>query len=98
LEFPVGKKFNLIIPSEILASNSFAIACIRGIFDTDGCVYSRYKKRYDLHKRIYCYAVIQFKMNSITVLNQVKQVFLNNDINSNKIIRESRAYVLGITD
>jgi DNA-binding transcriptional regulator WhiA len=38
LDMPVGRKTNIDIPSYILAKNAFLIACIRGIFDTDGSI------------------------------------------------------------
>lgn len=37
-KFPLGKKIEVNIPQEIQENSSLLLACIRGIFDTDGCV------------------------------------------------------------
>ncbi|MBI5553728.1 MAG: hypothetical protein HY917_03220 [Candidatus Diapherotrites archaeon] len=59
LGLPSGLKFDkVLIPEEIYATDSLCIACIRGIFDTDGCVFfdkrPAYRKpclRIDLHMK-----------------------------------------------
>jgi len=49
--FPIGKKTSTIkIPEEILNSNEKCVfAAIRGIFDTDGCVFIDRRKIYNKH-------------------------------------------------
>jgi len=48
LGLPLGKKFNIVIPEAFLIDDNIKIAVIRGIFDTDGCVYlqPKYNKLY----------------------------------------------------
>lgn len=38
LHIPAGKKINLVIPDYIRSNKSLAIAFLRGLFDTDGCL------------------------------------------------------------
>ncbi len=39
LGLPLGKKLNVIIPEVFLSNDELIASVIRGIFDTDGCVY-----------------------------------------------------------
>jgi len=96
--FPVGKKSKLRIPDEILNNKKKAISCVRGIFDTDGSVYKRYSQKYKNHSRLYNYLVIQIRLNSFEVINQIKQILTKIDINTNKIGRYKKSYVLRVTD
>jgi len=52
LGLPLGKKFQVSIPSLFLADNNLKIAVTRGIFDTDGGVYLE-KKNSKLYPRIH---------------------------------------------
>lgn len=98
LGFPIGKKYDLKIPDIIFYDRNFSRACVRGIFNTDGSIYRRYSKRYQNHPRYYDYFVIQFKMNSLTVIEQIKEILSSFGINTNNIIAESSAFVLRITN
>lgn len=51
LGLPLGKKFDVVIPKIFLSNNELKIAVIRGIFDTDGCVYLE-KKNNKLYPRL----------------------------------------------
>ena len=51
LGLPLGKKFELEIPKEFIDKKELLTACIRGIFDTDGCLYLE-KKNNKLYPRI----------------------------------------------
>ncbi len=51
LGLPLGKKFDVVIPETFLTNNELRIAVIRGIFDTDGCVYLE-KKNNKLYPRM----------------------------------------------
>ena len=51
LGLPLGKKFELEIPKQFLSDKELIVACIRGIFDTDGCLYLE-KKNGKLYPRI----------------------------------------------
>ena len=96
--FPVGLKKNLFIPNAIIHDNNLSIACIRGIFDTDGSIYSRYSKRYSNHLRHYNYLVIQFKLKSKEVINQIKLILDRNNIKTTKIgDLQNMYYVVRIT-
>jgi len=44
LKLPLGKKIDYKIPTEILNDNNLKIAFLRGIFDTDGCIYIENKR------------------------------------------------------
>jgi len=48
LGLPLGKKFEVFIPEVFLTSDKLKKAVVRGIFDTDGCVYlqPKYGKLY----------------------------------------------------
>lgn len=97
LGFPIGKKKNLRIPPAILSNHKLAIACIRGIFNTDGTIYSRYSKKYQNHRRLYDYLVIQIKLNSKETITQIKLVLDKAGIASNRIIEVHGQYVFRIT-
>ena len=45
---PMGAKENISIPMWIFKKRGFQIACLRGLFDTDGCVCLQKKYREDL--------------------------------------------------
>jgi len=96
--FPVGKKLKLEIPPQILVNNKKAIACVRGIFNTDGTIYRRYSKQYQNHAKFYKYLVIQFKLNSCQVITQIKDILERNDLKTTKIGRDKKCYVLRITN
>ncbi len=95
---PIGKKKDLRIPEEILAHKQLTAACICGIFNTDGSIYRRYSKKYAKHTMIYKHLVVQFKMNALTLIKQIKTFLSENGIITNKIIRDRDAFVLRITD
>ena len=44
LGLPLGKKGNISIPSIFLRNNKLKLAVIRGLFDTDGCIYLEKRK------------------------------------------------------
>jgi len=51
LGLPLGKKFGVVIPEIFLNNDELKTAVIRGIFDTDGCVYLE-KKNNKLYPRM----------------------------------------------
>jgi len=65
--------------------------------DTDGSIYRRYNKKYNKHTKVYDYGVVQLKMNSRTVIEQVKRVLEKNGIKSNKITQAGDCYLTRIT-
>lgn len=97
LGMPIGKKGELFIPPCIAQNDTGVRACIRGIFNTDGSIYQRYSRKYVGHTRVYPYLVVQFKMNTKTLLAQLRQIFVREGMTTNRIIRDKNAYVLRIT-
>ena len=61
------------IPGKIIENNMLAIACIKGIFDTDGCF---------TLKREGVYPVVTFAMKSRKLLKQIKSIIEGLDIGS----------------
>lgn len=100
LGFPVGKKYiYLRIPEIIFSKDKLAVACIRGIFDTDGSVYRRYSKQYKNHAKFYNnYQVIQFKLIGPKIIEQIKNILNRINIKTTKIGRYKNSFVLRITD
>lgn len=98
-KFPVGKKGNFRIHSSVMDVNKYALACLRGIFDTDGTIYNRYSKKYKGHSKHYNYAVIQFKLNNYKLMHQIKKILSRNGIKTTKIGMVNKRYsVLRITN
>ncbi len=53
LGLPLGSKANISIPHKILNHRKFSIACLRGIFDTDGCLsFEKKSRKYPYYPRI----------------------------------------------
>lgn len=100
LGMPVGLKGNRIkIPKEILKDEKLILACVRGIFNTDGSVYSRYSKKYSMHARAYRnYAVVQFKMKNWKVISQIKNTLEKYGIKVNRITQVLNCRVIRITE
>lgn len=75
---PVGSKTKSIqIPSKIIKNRKLSIACLRGIFNTDGCVYRQYSKIYkSQHKHYSNYAVIEIKSKSRKLILQIKAILV----------------------
>jgi len=98
LGIPIGKKGRkLEIPTKILADRQLSIACIRGIWNTDGSIYRRYTKIYPGQKRIYDkYLVMQLKMISERVVRQTKEILNSNGIQTSGITKNSGQFVLRI--
>ena len=96
--FPVGKKIKLEIPKNIMENNELSIACVRGIFNTDGSIYPRYSKKYKGHAKKYNYKNIEFKMNSSEVIHQIKEILERNGIKTSNIRKNRKCSVLNIHD
>lgn len=69
---PLGKKRNIQIPSVFLKNEKFKISVLRGIFDTDGCIYLQ-KKRKTLYPRV------EFRTTSLPLGAQIIRIL--KDIN-----------------
>lgn len=94
---PSGKKNELRIPAEILKDRKIAISCIRGLFNTDGSIYRRYNKKYKGHANLYNHLVVQFKINSTVLLEQIKVILESCEIRTNNITKSGDAFALRIT-
>lgn len=70
LGLPVGDKIraNLDIPDWIKQSPSFSIACVRGLVDTDGCIF---QNKYTVNGKSYSYCKLSFKSASLPLRNSV---------------------------
>jgi len=87
----LGPKLNIAIPSKFLESESLKIAVLRGIFDTDGCVYLE-KKNGKLYPRLEIFTISNLLAQQIHDIQQelgfrtTKYMSEKaNRINSNKI-------------
>lgn len=70
LGFPFGKKGEISISSEFIKNQKYLIAILRGLFDTDGCLYftkNNSENRY--------YPIIELSTHSSALINQLYQVF-----------------------
>lgn len=95
--FPIGRKTELLIPPSIFSNKQFFWACIRGIFNTDGCVYARYSKPYGRQKKQYFYSVIQFRMKQPKLLLQMRTFLEGEGVDCNKLTFDGACHVLRIT-
>jgi len=71
LGLPLGKKFNVAIPNVFLENNELKTAVVRGIFDTDGCVYLEKKKNNKFYPRM------EISTISLRLANQLLELFNN---------------------
>jgi hypothetical protein len=95
---PVGKKYiGLKIPEVIMENPQLATACLRGILDTEGCIYRRYSKKYARHPKEYNYLVIQLKMKTKKVVMQISEILTMAGISHNRLIQNGGCFVLRIT-
>ena len=72
LGFPFGKKGEITIDKKFIENQQYLIAILRGLFDTDGCLYftkNNSKNRY--------YPIIEISTHSRVLVNQLYQVFSN---------------------
>lgn len=100
LGLPVGPKIDKVaIPDAVMHETGLAAACIRGVFNTDGCVYRRYSKQYKSHTRPYLnHAVVEFKIRSERLIRQIKDVLTALDIKTTVVSKNKiDAWVVRIT-
>ena len=81
-----------------MKKRTLKLACLRGLFNTDGCIYARYSKRYNRHKKIYRYGVVQFKFNNNFLISQLYKILKQEKCNPNKIIKDKNSFICRITD
>lgn len=59
------------IPDWIFEKKEYQIGCLRGLFDTDGCVY---KHNYRVGGKLYSYLKMSFRNYSVPLLKSIKQM------------------------
>lgn len=98
LGVPIGEKGpNLKIPDEIFVNNSLLLACVRGIWNTDGSIYRRYTKIYKGQKVLYGkYLVMELKMIAGPLVKQVKEALNLNGIKTSSITKKANQFVLRV--
>lgn len=91
LELPIGNKLagDLHIPQWIMKSKRYQQACLKGLIDTDGCIYA---ERHYYKNRIYQYPRLNLVSLSPRLRCEVRQVFHN--LGFSGIIRNSRCVQL----
>lgn len=68
LGFNTGKKSrNVIIPEKIIKNKNFMNSTVRGIFDTDGCIFLDKRKSYKKY-----YPRITLQLSSLNLINQLE--------------------------
>lgn len=65
------------LPSWIWQKREFQVACLRGLMDTDGCVY---RHAYRVNGKVYTYTKLAFTNYSRPLLSSTKQLFENLDL------------------
>lgn len=73
LGLPIGNKVRqrIDIPGWIIKDPALSLACIRGLIDTDGCVFTH---RYRVRGKLYTYKKISFTSRSKPLLNSVGRI------------------------
>lgn len=79
LGLPIGNKLKnrLDIPDWVKRDKGFAIACTRGLLDTDGCLIIH---RYKVNGKLYTYKKISFTSLSRDLINSVYSIMQNNNL------------------
>ena len=93
---PLGNKFEIEIPHNLLSKHNLKIAVIRGIFDTDGGIYLERKNKKQ-YPRLYI-TTISFKLSE-----QLLELFKHYEIRAtrysqlyNKDFKRKRSYIVTI--
>jgi len=79
-------KQNLDIPAWIKSNKKFRVPCIRGLMDTDGCVYL---ERHETNKKKYCYPRLSFVSYSKNLRKSTYKIL--SDMGFNPKIRNNRS-------
>lgn len=73
------------IPSWIKKNNIYSIACVRGLIDTDGCIFIH---RYKVKNKIYAYRKISFTSYSDPLRRSVFNILKNNGLSPRFAMRK----------
>lgn len=72
-------KQNLCIPDWIIKNEKLSLACLRGLFDTDGSVFIH---KYRFNNREYSYPKIAFTSHSYILVGQVLKILKKSQFNA----------------
>ena len=78
------------VPDWIFEKKEYQIGCLRGLFDTDGCVY---KHSYKVGGKLYSYLKMSFRNYSIPLLNAIKKMLENLDLHPVIDIKHQTVYI-----
>lgn len=96
LGLKVGKKFDIEIPLKFLENNELKIAVIRGIFDTDVCIYLE-KKNHKLYPRLQITTIsLELGKQIQQILNELGLRATNYNWLANKDFNRQRAYLITV--
>lgn len=82
-------KQGLDIPSWIKQNNQYALACVRGLVDTDGSVFDH---SYTVAKKKYSYKKMIFTSRSLALCKSVQKILRKNDISA-RITRDEEVRI-----
>lgn len=85
LGLKVGPKIDIVIPDKFLTEDRFKIGIIRGIFDTDGCVYLE-KRKTGFYPRL------EIKTISLQLAKQLKSIFISLNLRATMYEEKRRLY------
>lgn len=84
-------KHDLDIPTWILKDRDFSLACLRGIFDTDGCIF---QERHKIKEKTYCYPRLSFVSMSPYLCGSIYETLFSLDLSpkmrNNRVNLEAR--------
>ena len=83
------------IPDWIFKKKEYQTGCLRGLFDTDGCVY---KHSYKVGGKLYSYLKMSFRNYSIPLLKSIKQILENLDLHPVIDIKHQTVYINRATE
>lgn len=73
------------IPEWIKQNQSYLIACVRGLMDTDGCVFTH---RYKVNGKLYSYKKLAFKNSSYPLIKSVYDFLRNTALHHPRISKD----------
>ncbi|MFH0732895.1 MAG: LAGLIDADG family homing endonuclease [Candidatus Omnitrophota bacterium] len=78
------------VPNWIFESKKYQAACLRGLFDTDGCIYQH---RYAINDKRYRYIKMCFRNYSFPILVSVKRMLENLNFNARLDKKQKSVYL-----
>lgn len=91
LKLPAGLKFDkVLIPEEIRTSEKLVKKCLRGIFDTDGCLFFDKRKAYKEP-----YIRISLKLTNPPIIEQIFSELQNLNVSCKKLNTRKEIQIMG---